>query len=143
MILLLMGTSCLAGDDYAASKEKNGVPAVATAPGDKNALPDEPPEGYYAFVESPNAEPPKVRPPPYKDSDKECTGTFLFLLQRRGKVFLNNFVVILIDRYGKAGQGIRVDTQHLRRPQQGIRSQKSDEAQLRGIVFVVPVVSIK
>ncbi|XP_015512643.1 uncharacterized protein spz6 [Neodiprion pinetum] len=32
----------------------------------------EPPEGYYAFVESPNAEPPKVRPPPYMDSDKEC-----------------------------------------------------------------------
>lgn len=35
---------------------------------------DEPPEGYYAFVESPNAEPPKVRPPPYIDSDKECYG---------------------------------------------------------------------
>ncbi|XP_014470847.1 PREDICTED: uncharacterized protein LOC106742433 [Dinoponera quadriceps] len=33
---------------------------------------DEPPEGYYAFVESPNAEPPRVRPPPYIDSDKEC-----------------------------------------------------------------------
>ena len=36
---------------------------------------EEPPEGYYAFVESPNAEPPKVRPPPYIDSDKECHGT--------------------------------------------------------------------
>ncbi|XP_015604526.1 uncharacterized protein LOC107272166 [Cephus cinctus] len=35
----------------------------------------EPPEGYYAFVESPNAEPPKVRPPPYIDSDKECYDT--------------------------------------------------------------------
>ena len=35
---------------------------------------EEPPEGYYAFVESPNAEPPKVRPPPYIDSDKECHG---------------------------------------------------------------------
>lgn len=35
---------------------------------------DEPPEGYYAFVESPNAEPPRVRPPPYIDSDKECYG---------------------------------------------------------------------
>ena len=36
---------------------------------------EEPPEGYYAFVESPNAEPPKVRPPPYIDSDKDCYGT--------------------------------------------------------------------
>lgn len=36
----------------------------------------EPPEGYYAFVESPNAEPPRVRPPPYIDSDKECHGMF-------------------------------------------------------------------
>lgn len=35
---------------------------------------EEPPEGYYAFVESPNAEPPRVRPPPYIDSDKECYG---------------------------------------------------------------------
>ncbi|XP_011305213.1 uncharacterized protein spz6 [Fopius arisanus] len=38
-------------------------------------LEDEPPEGYYAFIESPNAEPPKVRPPPYIDSDKECHDT--------------------------------------------------------------------
>lgn len=37
---------------------------------------EEPPEGYYAFVESPNAEPPRVRPPPYIDSDKECYGRF-------------------------------------------------------------------
>ncbi|KDR20342.1 hypothetical protein L798_05509, partial [Zootermopsis nevadensis] len=35
----------------------------------------EPPEGYYAFVESPNAEPPRVRRPPYQQSDKECPGT--------------------------------------------------------------------
>lgn len=34
----------------------------------------EPPEGYYAFVESPNAEPPRVRRPPYQQSDKECPG---------------------------------------------------------------------
>ena len=37
---------------------------------------DEPPKGYYAFVQSPNAEPPKVKPPPYIDSDKECHGNF-------------------------------------------------------------------
>ncbi|KAK9884259.1 hypothetical protein WA026_005208 [Henosepilachna vigintioctopunctata] len=33
---------------------------------------EEPPEGYYAFVESPNAEPPRVRPPPYTFASVEC-----------------------------------------------------------------------
>lgn len=33
---------------------------------------DEPPEGYYAFVESPNAEPPRVRPPPYSFTPVDC-----------------------------------------------------------------------
>lgn len=33
---------------------------------------DEPPEGYYAFIESPNAIPPKVRLPPYTHTDDEC-----------------------------------------------------------------------
>lgn len=33
---------------------------------------DEPPEGYYAFVEAPNAEPPRVRPPPYTFAGFEC-----------------------------------------------------------------------
>ncbi|XP_066994789.2 uncharacterized protein spz6 [Anabrus simplex] len=37
-------------------------------------IPLEPPEGYYAFMESPNAEPPKVRRPPYVQSNKECPG---------------------------------------------------------------------
>ena len=37
----------------------------------------EPPEGYYAFVESPNAEPPRVRRPPYQHSEKECPGLCL------------------------------------------------------------------
>ncbi|XP_020280012.1 uncharacterized protein LOC109852867 [Pseudomyrmex gracilis] len=45
---------------------------------------DEPPEGYYAFVESPNAEPPRVRPPPYIDSDKECYDT-----GKQGKGFVS------------------------------------------------------
>lgn len=31
-----------------------------------------PPEGYYAFIESPNAEPPRVRPPPYNEIDVDC-----------------------------------------------------------------------
>ncbi|PSN46326.1 hypothetical protein C0J52_15202 [Blattella germanica] len=35
----------------------------------------EPPEGYYAFVESPNAEPPRVKRPPYVQTDKECPGS--------------------------------------------------------------------
>ncbi|CAK1547560.1 unnamed protein product [Leptosia nina] len=34
--------------------------------------PEEPPEGYYAFVESPNATPPRVRPPPYRQVATEC-----------------------------------------------------------------------
>ncbi|XP_075166415.1 spaetzle domain-containing protein 6 [Haematobia irritans] len=33
---------------------------------------EEPPEGYYAFVESPNAIPPKVRPPPYTHVNIDC-----------------------------------------------------------------------
>ncbi|XP_044746839.1 uncharacterized protein LOC123308300 [Coccinella septempunctata] len=33
---------------------------------------EEPPEGYYAFVESPNAEPPTVRPPPYTFANVDC-----------------------------------------------------------------------
>ncbi|GFG40191.1 hypothetical protein Cfor_09779 [Coptotermes formosanus] len=41
----------------------------------------EPPEGYYAFVESPNAEPPRVRRPPYQHSDKDCPGTHGYNLQ--------------------------------------------------------------
>ncbi|CAK1589399.1 unnamed protein product [Parnassius mnemosyne] len=36
---------------------------------------EEPPEGYYAFVESPNATPPRVRPPPYRQSNAECAGS--------------------------------------------------------------------
>ncbi|KAL2743056.1 hypothetical protein V1477_008545 [Vespula maculifrons] len=39
------------------------------------SMQEEPPEGYYAFVESPNAEPPKVKSPPYVESDKECHDT--------------------------------------------------------------------
>lgn len=31
-----------------------------------------PPEGYYAFVEAPNAEPPQVRPPPYTFVPIDC-----------------------------------------------------------------------
>lgn len=33
---------------------------------------EEPPEGYYAFVESPLAEPPRVRPPPYSLAPVDC-----------------------------------------------------------------------
>ena len=41
---------------------------------------EEPPEGYYAFVESPSAEPPKVRRPPYVQSDMECPGKIFDLV---------------------------------------------------------------
>lgn len=37
-----------------------------------NTNEEEPPEGYYAFVESPNAEPPRVRPPPYSLIPVDC-----------------------------------------------------------------------
>ncbi|CAB3240375.1 unnamed protein product [Arctia plantaginis] len=55
-------------------------PASSEADIDKNvesrddALSDseEPPEGYYAFVESPNATPPRVRPPPYRQVSSPC-----------------------------------------------------------------------
>nr|XP_012229452.1 PREDICTED: LOW QUALITY PROTEIN: uncharacterized protein LOC105676281 [Linepithema humile] len=53
-------------EDY--ERSKNTKPVV----NDNESAGEEPPEGYYAFVESPNAEPPRVRPPPYIDSDKEC-----------------------------------------------------------------------
>ncbi|XP_060529279.1 uncharacterized protein LOC132703809 [Cylas formicarius] len=39
---------------------------------ESNAEANEPPEGYYAFVESPNAEPPRVRPPPYSYAPIDC-----------------------------------------------------------------------
>ncbi|KAK6642772.1 hypothetical protein RUM43_004274 [Polyplax serrata] len=42
---------------------------------------EEPPEGYYAFIESPGAEPPKVRRPPYVQSEMECPG----LQKNKGK----------------------------------------------------------
>ncbi|KAK0085367.1 hypothetical protein PV325_005318 [Microctonus aethiopoides] len=48
---------------------------------------EEAPDGYYAFVESPNAEPPKVRPPPYIDSNKECFDTGK---QEQGFVSIHN-----------------------------------------------------
>lgn len=56
---------------------------------------EEPPEGYYAFVESPNAEPPKVRPPPYIDSDKECYGTISLVNESLSfsKIILHSFPI--------------------------------------------------
>ncbi|XP_073961065.1 spaetzle domain-containing protein 6 isoform X1 [Choristoneura fumiferana] len=47
-------------------------PAPDAAPAQPRADDDEPPEGYYAFVESPNATPPRVRPPPYRQVAAEC-----------------------------------------------------------------------
>ena len=40
-------------------------------PPSENAA-EEPPEGYYAFVESPNAEPPRLRPPSYSFAPVDC-----------------------------------------------------------------------
>lgn len=33
---------------------------------------EEPPEGYYAFIESPSANPPIVRSPPYTHVNTDC-----------------------------------------------------------------------
>lgn len=62
---------------FSFAKEHQGVKPNSKSSNEVNQIQEEePPEGYYAFVESPNAEPPKVKPPPYIDSDKECHGTF-------------------------------------------------------------------
>ncbi|KAJ8708521.1 hypothetical protein PYW07_010646 [Mythimna separata] len=54
--------------------EPTVTPTEATAEPRDEALGDseEPPEGYYAFVESPNATPPRVRPPPYRQVTSSC-----------------------------------------------------------------------
>ncbi|CAG9818675.1 unnamed protein product [Phaedon cochleariae] len=44
-----------------------GRPTTADSP-----TTSDPPEGYYAFIESPNAEPPAVRPPPYTHVRQDC-----------------------------------------------------------------------
>lgn len=41
-------------------------------PQQENLDSEEPPEGYYAFVEAPSATPPKVRPPPYTHISVDC-----------------------------------------------------------------------
>lgn len=76
----------LCGFTYGAEnseKEKSSKPSAINT----IVQEDEPPEGYYAFVESPNAEPPKVKPPPYIDSDKECHDTGK---QGKGYVSIHN-----------------------------------------------------
>lgn len=56
------------------SAEGAGAGAGADAESRDEALSDgeESPEGYYAFVESPNATPPRVRPPPYRQVASPC-----------------------------------------------------------------------
>lgn len=72
--VFLLVSVCLAED--LRQKEKNTK--ISNAITQDNLIEEtEPPEGYYAFVESPNADPPKVRPPPYAESDKECYGKHL------------------------------------------------------------------
>ncbi|VEN50731.1 unnamed protein product [Callosobruchus maculatus] len=44
----------------------------ATTTSSSNINDEFPPEGYYAFVESPMAEPPRVRPPPYTHAPIDC-----------------------------------------------------------------------
>ncbi|KAJ2944890.1 hypothetical protein O0L34_g1781 [Tuta absoluta] len=51
---------------------------------------EEPPEGYYAFVESPNATPPRVRGPPYRQVATECAGAGVAGGEVRPHVTANN-----------------------------------------------------
>ncbi|KAG7210290.1 hypothetical protein KM043_011834 [Ampulex compressa] len=67
-VLILMCASALAEDHQISKLGKSGENETSM---DAN----EPPEGYYVFVKSPNAEPPSVIPPPYVDSDEECRDT--------------------------------------------------------------------
>ncbi|XP_066602344.1 uncharacterized protein [Prorops nasuta] len=79
VIILLCGVSCIAEEH----RSKEGK--ILSNNGSNSSVEEsEPPEGYYAFVESPNAEPPKVRPPPYIDSNKECPDT-----GKQGKGFVS------------------------------------------------------
>lgn len=48
------------------------VNASGTESGGVTGTDEEPPEGYYAFIESPSAVPPKVRPPPYTHVKLDC-----------------------------------------------------------------------
>ncbi|CAG9132514.1 unnamed protein product [Plutella xylostella] len=48
-------------------------PAAPAAAPRADVAEEDPPEGYYAFVESPNATPPRVRPPPYRQVSTDCS----------------------------------------------------------------------
>ncbi|XP_052749461.1 uncharacterized protein LOC113515812 isoform X2 [Galleria mellonella] len=79
-ILSVLVSSALPEQTAAAEPLSTAAPAAAAAAslepraGDApvDADSEEPPEGYYAFVESPNATPPRVRPPPYRQVSTEC-----------------------------------------------------------------------
>ncbi|XP_049881134.1 uncharacterized protein LOC126377434 [Pectinophora gossypiella] len=79
LIFIAMTSSLLAGvlPEVAPGASLTPAPTPAGGPatgaaGDSADSADEPPEGYYAFVESPNATPPRVRPPPYRQVPTEC-----------------------------------------------------------------------
>lgn len=58
---LLVALSCCAAQQY--TTRRTSSPEL-----------QEPPEGYFAFEEAPNAEPPRVRRPPYLQTDVPCAG---------------------------------------------------------------------
>ncbi|CAH2057983.1 unnamed protein product, partial [Iphiclides podalirius] len=67
--------SPIVGDYYALAATLSCVVSqqtAAVAPTTEDS--EEPPEGYYAFVESPNATPPRVRGPPYRQGSAPCPG---------------------------------------------------------------------
>uniref|UniRef100_A0A2A4JZK0 Uncharacterized protein n=1 Tax=Heliothis virescens TaxID=7102 RepID=A0A2A4JZK0_HELVI len=66
-LMLCLSARCALPEPTAAPTEPPAEPRD-DALGDA----EEPPEGYYAFVESPNATPPRVRPPPYRQVTSAC-----------------------------------------------------------------------
>ncbi|KAL4709499.1 hypothetical protein ACJJTC_007230 [Scirpophaga incertulas] len=64
---------CLMALNALSSVLPETTPAPATA-APSGTTEDEAPEGYYAFVESPNATPPRVRGPPYRRVAVDCAG---------------------------------------------------------------------
>ncbi|XP_065167869.1 uncharacterized protein spz6 [Atheta coriaria] len=80
LFILLSTCSCQIKPEVEEGKDfKEPIPqpspgALAGAAASASSTED-PPEGYYAFVESPNAEPPRVRPPPYTFASVDCGST--------------------------------------------------------------------
>ncbi|XP_046403571.1 uncharacterized protein LOC124169120 [Ischnura elegans] len=75
-VLIVLSTVCYALTTSSNSRAINGGGVWVGSTSTSSAADDihEPPEGYYAFIESANAEPPRVRRPPYQHTNARCPG---------------------------------------------------------------------